>query len=92
MGHALNAKIDIQRFLRDCPACGAPKGFVHLPGQDRSVRVTCRCETGRCPQCQRPLVMAPAPALEEDHGGVNLDTGWIRARCATCGPYYTHWN
>ena len=92
MGHAMNAKIHVQRFLRDCQACGAPKGFVHLPGQDRSVRVSCRCETGRCPRCQRPLVMAPAPALDDDHGGTSLDAGWIRARCAQCGPYYTQWN
>ena len=92
MGQAMNAKMDIQRFLRDCQTCGAQKGFVHLPGQDRSVRVSCRCETGRCPQCQRPLVMAPAPALDDDHGGTSLDLGWIRARCANCGPLYVHWN
>ena len=88
----MNAKIHLQRFLRDCQACGVPKGFVHMPGQDRTVRVPCRCETGRCPQCQRPLVMAPAPAVEDDLGGISLDEGWIRARCASCGPYYAHWN
>jgi len=88
----MNAKIDIQRFLRDCPSCGERKGFLHLAGQDRSVPVSCRCETGRCPRCRRPLVMAPAPTLDADHGGTSLDLGWIRARCADCGPFYAPWN
>ena len=92
MGHALNAKIHVQRFLRDCESCGAPKGFVHLPGQDRAVAVNCRCEGGRCPNCRRPMVISPSPALPDDHGAVSLDSGWIRARCAHCGPYFTQWN
>jgi len=88
----MNAKIHLQRFLRACPACGDSKGFVHLPGQDRSVRVACRCESGKCPQCRRPLVLAPDPALSDDQGGVTVEAGWIRARCAACGPYFTQWN
>jgi hypothetical protein len=92
MGHAAGEKIHLQRFLRDCPACGERKGFLHLPGQDTSVRVACRCETGRCPHCRRPLVMAPSPAVAEDGGGMHLEGGWIRARCASCGPFYAHWN
>lgn len=88
----MNAKIHLQRFLRDCQACGAPKGFVHLPGQDRSVRVSCRCEGGRCPRCRRPMVLAPAPPLADDQGDMSLDSGWIRAKCAECGPYFAPWN
>ena len=92
MGHALNAKMDIQRFLRVCQACGSPKGFVHMPGQDRSVRVSCRCDSGRCPRCRRPMVLAPDPSLSDDQGGISIVAGWIRARCADCGTYYAHWN
>lgn len=92
MGHAMNAKMDVRRFLRDCPTCGSPKGFVHQPGQDRSVPVSCRCEGSRCPNCRRPMVLSPSPTLPDDHGGVSIDTGWIRAHCAQCGPYYAHWN
>lgn len=92
MGHALNAKMDIQRFIRDCGSCGAPKGFVHLTGQDASVRVSCRCESGRCPRCRRPLVLAPDPSLCDDLGGMTHELGWIRARCAECGPYFAQWN
>ena len=83
------AKIEIQRFLRDCGTCGAAKGYLHLPGQDRSVRVACRCEAAECPRCGRSLFITPSPMLANDTGGGSWESGLLRARCATCGPLYT---
>lgn len=91
MGHASHAKIHLERFLRDCRACGAPSGFVHLPGQDRLARVSCRCEGARCPRCRRPLLLAPSPTVVDDHGEVAVGGAWIRARCAACGPSFVPW-
>lgn len=86
MGHASGAKIEIRRFLRDCRACGSAKGFLHLPGQDRAVRVACRCDAAQCPHCGRQLLIAPSPLVANDLGGSNWEAGLIRARCASCGP------
>ena len=92
MGHAMNAKMDLHRSLRECRTCGGRKGFVHLAGQDRPVKVSCRCESGRCPRCSRPLVLAPSPALPDDLGGMGHDAGMLRVQCAACGPTFAHWN
>lgn len=88
MGHASGAKIDVRRFLKDCPTCGATKGYLNLPGQDRSVRVACRCETAQCPRCGRQLLIAPVPTVAHDAGGSSWEAGLIRARCSSCGPMY----
>jgi len=88
MGHASGAKIDIRRFLKDCGTCGAVKGYLHLPGQDRSVKVTCRCESAQCPRCGRQLIIVPSPRVADDAGGSSWQSGLLRARCASCGPMY----
>lgn len=88
MGHASGSKIDIRRFLKDCGACGASKGYLHLPGQDHSVRVTCRCESSQCPRCGRQLLIAPISTVANDLGGLNWEFSQMRIRCASCGPMY----
>jgi hypothetical protein len=88
MGQASRAKIEIRRFLKDCGTCGTAKGYLHLPGQERSVRVACRCESGKCPRCGRQLIIAPSPIVADDMGGRNWEAGLIRARCAACGPMF----
>jgi hypothetical protein len=82
------AKIEVQRFLKDCKACGMAKGYLHLPGQDRSVRVSCRCDGPSCPRCGRVLMIAPSPIVSDDAGGAGWDAGAVRARCAACGPMF----
>lgn len=81
-------KIEIGRFLKDCRICGAAKGYLHLPGQDGSVKVACRCESAMCPRCGRPALIAPVPRIADDIGGGSWETEMIRARCATCGPLH----
>lgn len=90
MGQASGAKIDIRRFLKDCGACGAAKGFLHLPGSDASVRVSCRCDIAQCPRCGRQMMIAPVPLIEDDIGGGSWEAGLVRARCASCGPLYAN--
>ncbi len=82
------AKIEIQRFLKVCRTCGMTKGHLHLPGQDSTVRVPCRCEAAQCPHCGRQLLIAPVPAVADDLGGASWQSGLFRARCASCGPMY----
>lgn len=82
------AKIEIQRFLKACRVCGMTKGYLHLAGQDRAVKVPCRCDTVQCPNCGRQLLIAPVPMIAEDVGGGDWQTGLLRARCASCGPLY----
>lgn len=83
------AKIEIQRFLKVCRACGMTKGYLHLAGQDRAVRVPCRCDTAQCPNCGRQLMIAPVAKVADDLGGSAWQDGLLRARCASCGPLYT---
>lgn len=82
-------KIVVHRFLKDCRTCGMAKGYLHLPGQDRSVRVSCRCEAAECPRCGRRLLIAPVPIVADDAGSGSREAGLVRARCAACGPIFT---
>ena len=88
MGQASSAKIVVSRFLKDCRACGHAKGYLHLPGQDRTVKVACRCDGAKCPRCGRQVLIAPVQIVTDDVGRMNWEMGLVRARCAKCGPMY----
>lgn len=88
MAKSTSRKIVVHQFLRRCDACGTFRGEVTLEGEERPVRVVCRCSEGRCPRCRRPLVTMPFSNSFDDVDGKVWHQPQFGASCALCGPLF----
>lgn len=85
MGFPDAAKIGMDHFLKRCGSCGAFRGEVAMQGQERLMRILCRCEGGKCPRCRRPLVQTPRSRAYSETGGTVWHQPMIETSCRNCG-------
>lgn len=80
--------MELNGFLQSCQSCGAFRGEIAVPGQERTVRVSCRCFQGRCPKCRRALTAMPFNASGDEIAGKVWHAPHIGAHCSACGPLF----
>ena len=88
MAHASLKKMEVKSRLQSCKQCGAFRGEIFAHGQERVVRVACRCSEGRCPRCRRKLITTPFSQSGDDISGRVWHAPHLGAHCANCGPLY----
>ena len=88
MATSSSEKIIVNHFLKRCEVCGTFRGEVTLAGEERPVRVACRCTEGRCPRCRRPLVTMPFSSSYDELDGKVWHQPHFGASCALCGPLF----
>ncbi len=88
MGYADPDKILTDQFLRRCPTCGALRGEIALDGSESPAHLACRCESGHCPRCRRPLLSTPFSHSYDEIEGKTWHASQIGTRCPSCGPLH----
>jgi hypothetical protein len=88
MAQATSKKMELQSALRSCRHCGAFRGEIVMPGQERALKVSCRCLDGHCPRCKRRLVTTPFSRSCDDVEGRVWHAPHLGAHCPNCGPLF----